>query len=103
MKAAALGHQYLTLKSFHTNDSYLGGARFRGSKAEQRALLESEQNDEQRRATLPATVPLSRRVSTVAGQTESSVPPLERSASDSTNSYVVYKPQKGHKPLAEGI
>jgi hypothetical protein len=99
MKAAALGHQYLALKSFHTNDSYLGGARFRGSKVEQRALLESEQNDEQRRATEP----ISRRVSTVAGQTESSVPTLERSASDSTSSYVVYKPQKGHKPLAEGI
>lgn len=88
MKAASLGHQYLTVKSNKRRESFFGG-RARDS---QKHHLQNSQNDENRLVT-PASEPLSRRT-TVADETETpSVAVITRSLSDSTAPYVVYESQ----------
>jgi hypothetical protein len=80
MKAASLGHQYLTVKSLNKNDNYFGGPR-------SRSLPKHETQD---RLITPATDPLSRRSTFIQEPTESSVSVITRSISDTNDPYVVY-------------
>jgi hypothetical protein len=91
MKAAGLGHQYLTLKSNNTKDRYFADRRFRGAQRELLLEVQTEQNEEQQIASGSASAPLSRRA---IDSDESSVPSatiLDRSLSDSTDLRVVYE------------
>jgi hypothetical protein len=103
MKAASLGHQYLTVKSTNINDSYFGGGRFRGTRKNQRQLLDSEQD----RTSTPATDPLSRQSTTNPDASTPSVAILGRSVSESNTPSVIYEREStkkaGYEQLHEGI
>ncbi len=91
MKAAGLGHQYLTVKSFNENDSYFGNRRLRALRKKHTSEDEQKQNEEQQIPSAPATEPLSRRATTIEESTVPSVTIYQRSVSDSTNPCVVYE------------
>ncbi|CAF1170018.1 unnamed protein product, partial [Adineta ricciae] len=93
MRAAALGHQYLTVKSLKQHEGFFGNPRRR----------ESQNNSlETRQLHAAATEPLSRRVTTTIDEQQRPVAAtFERSISDSTLPSVTYKPQKGYKQLDE--
>jgi hypothetical protein len=81
MKAAALGHQYLTVKSLNTNDNYFGALRSRSL----------PKHGTQERLITPASDPLSGRSSFVHEPAEPSVSIITRSISDPNDPHVVYK------------
>jgi hypothetical protein len=82
MKSAALGHQYLSVKTNINNESYFG----RGQKRVLQRNIESDRN----KLITPATDPLTRR-STLADESKvPSVAVITRSLSDSNSPYVVY-------------
>ncbi len=81
MKAAALGHQYLTVKSLNKNDNY-----FRGPQS--RSIPRSET---QTQLIAPSTEPLSRRATTIDESTEPTVTVYTRSRSETNDPQVVYE------------
>ncbi|CAF1295045.1 unnamed protein product [Adineta steineri] len=88
MKAASLGHQYLSVKSYNENEIHLSTGRFRGGRKYQRSRSTQYQNEEQKHSLLPASAPLSRRSIAVMSQFQSTVPSvsfLGRSHSESNN------------------
>ncbi|UJR25756.1 hypothetical protein I4U23_007110 [Adineta vaga] len=95
MRAASLGHQYLTVKSFQQNESFFGSTRRRGSQR-----LQSESN-EQRQVPSSATEPISRRATKIQEQAETNSPISTRRASDSTLPSVIYKSNKAYEHLNE--
>ncbi|CAF1221525.1 unnamed protein product [Adineta steineri] len=88
MKAASLGHQYLSVKSYNENEIHLSSGRFRGGRKYQRSRSTQYQNEEQKHSLLPASAPLSRRSIAIMNQFQSTVPSvsfLGRSHSESNN------------------
>jgi hypothetical protein len=89
MKAAALGHQYLSVKSINENDIYFNSGRFRGGRKNQRIYLRRQQNNNSQTGSIcPASDPLSRRYSHIPSATV-----YGRSFSEGNNLYVVYEKQ----------
>ncbi|CAF4253130.1 unnamed protein product, partial [Adineta steineri] len=74
MKAASLGHQYLSVKSYNENEIHLSTGRFRGGRKYQRSRPTQYQNEEQKHSLLPASAPLSRRSIAIMNQFQSTVP-----------------------------
>jgi hypothetical protein len=87
MKAAFLGHQYLTVKSVNKSDSYFGGGRSHGLQRSHTRNIQSEPN----RLLISATDPLSRRSTFPDESTTPSVTVITRSLSDSSSPYVIHE------------
>jgi hypothetical protein len=86
MNAAALGHQYLSVKTNINNESYFGSGQKRTLQRNQIRNIQSDRN----KLITPATDPLTRR-STLADESKvPSVAVITRSLSDSNSPYVVY-------------
>ncbi len=87
MKAAALGHQYLTVKATKNNESYFGSGQKQNLQRNQIRNIQSDQNN----LITPATDPLTRR-STLPDESKiPSVSVITRSVSDSNSPYVAYE------------
>ncbi len=93
MKAAFLGHQYLTVKSVNKSDSYFVGGRSHGSQRNHIHNIQSEPN----RLLIPATDPLSRRSTFPDEPTTPSVAVITRSLSDSSSPYAIYQSEPTNK------
>jgi hypothetical protein len=96
MKAAALGHQYLNVKSSNENDIYFNSGRFRGGRKNQQIHSRQQQNDGQINSILTASDPLSRRSVAINENSESNIPSATiygRSYSACNDLYVVYEQQ----------
>jgi len=87
MKAASLGHLYLTVKAIKTNESYFGSGQKQNLQRNQIRNIQSDQNH----LITPATDPLTRR-STLPDESKiPSVSVITRSVSDSNTPYVSYE------------
>jgi hypothetical protein len=96
MKAVALGHQYLNVKSINENDIYFNSGRFRGVRKNQRIHPRQQQNDIQTNSILTSSDPLSRRSVAINENSESNIPLATiygRSYSACNDLYVVYEQQ----------
>ncbi|CAF1103547.1 unnamed protein product [Rotaria sp. Silwood1] len=96
MKAACLGHQYLSVKSFNESNAYFSSGGIRGSRKHGRAHQKQQPITTLVVPSAPASDPLSRRSIAIQEQSESSVRPaafIRRSYSDSSNFYAAYKQQ----------
>jgi hypothetical protein len=87
MKAAALGHHYLTVKSISGSDSLFRGSRYRSLQKHQ---LQNAPPDRNQLIT-PASEPLSRRATIVDETSIPSVSVITRSLSDSGAPHAVYQ------------
>ena len=96
MKAAALGHQYLSVKSTNENDIYLNCGRFRGRRKLHPKYSKEQQNEDQTNPNFPASDPLSRR-SVAINENFNPINPtptiFERTHSESNALSVVYEQQ----------
>jgi hypothetical protein len=88
MKAASLGHQYLTVKSLNKDDNYFRGPR-------SRSLPKSEIQNHPLNSAID---PLSHRSNIIDETSEPSVTAFTRSISDTTDPHVIYK----SAPIKEG-
>ena len=105
MKAAALGHQYLTVKSQNKQDSYYLSGR---SRFERRRLLGEPQvnpfYEEENAQPTPSTEPLARRSPAIIEESNGNVPAVAiigRSVSEPHDPYVVYQSEPLIRPTVK--
>ncbi|CAF1431865.1 unnamed protein product [Rotaria sp. Silwood1] len=92
MKAAFLGHQYLTVKSINENNVYFNSGGLRSSRKYERIHSKQQPTTNSIDPPISASDPLSHRSITTQKQSESNVPSvaiIERSYSDSNDLCVV--------------
>lgn len=103
MKAAALGHQYLTVKSQNKQDNYYISGRSRLER--RRPLIEPQTNpfyEEENVSQAPSTEPLSRRSAAIIEETNANVPSVAiigRSISEPHDACVVYQSEPLIRPI----
>lgn len=97
MKAASLGHQYLSARSTNESDTHFNLGRIRGARRQNRKAVRSDGPDERLNQVFPASEPLSRRTITSDDHsdlnTSSSSANFIRSYSESKDMYVVFEQQ----------
>lgn len=105
MKAAALGHQYLTVKSQNKQDSYYLSGRSRFER--RRPLIEPQVNpfyEEENAQPTPSTEPLARRSPAIIEESNGNAPTVAiigRSVSEPHDAYVVYQSEPLIRPTTK--
>lgn len=105
MKAAALGHQYLTVKSQNKQDSYYLSGRSRFER--RRLLIEPQVNpfyEEDNAQPTTSTEPLARRSPAIIEESNGNTPAVAiigRSVSEPHDPFVIYQSEPLIRPVAK--